>query len=136
MILLSFLTKFFIFLQLAKVPPFSWRPSINIAIKLADMQIIYLEILAILELFLSLVTPALTDSLKRSESPSSRALTPVNVQQELGSKLSSNASLYFPNGIEFANLTQRWSDHTEGNITFVVEAGTTEDVAAAVDQLS
>lgn len=54
------------------------------------------------------------------------------VQLELGPLLSKNASIYFPNSAQFANLTQRWSAAVDPNFAVVVVPGIAEDVAATV----
>ena len=54
------------------------------------------------------------------------------VQLELGPFLSKNASIYFPNSAQFANLTQRWSAAVDPNFAIVVVPGVAEDVAATV----
>ena len=54
------------------------------------------------------------------------------VQLELGPLLSKNASIYFPNSAQFANLTQRWSAGIDPNFALVVVPGIAEDVAATV----
>ena len=54
------------------------------------------------------------------------------VQLELGPLLSKNASIYFPNSAQFANLTQRWSAAVDVNFAVVVVPGIAEDVAATV----
>ena len=54
------------------------------------------------------------------------------VQLELGPLLSKNASIYFPNSAQFANLTQRWSAAVDANFAVVVVPGIAEDVAATV----
>ncbi|KAI4127298.1 MAG: hypothetical protein LQ338_003258 [Usnochroma carphineum] len=59
-------------------------------------------------------------------------VTNAQVQQLLGPQLSQNASIYFPSSPQFANLTDRWSTFTQGDIALVVEPATTQDVAAAV----
>ena len=54
------------------------------------------------------------------------------VQLELGPLLSKNASIYFPNSAQFANLTQRWSAAVDASFAVVVVPGIAEDVAATV----
>ena len=54
------------------------------------------------------------------------------VQLELGPLLSKNASIYFPNSAQFANLTERWSAAVDPNFAVVVVPGVAEDVAATV----
>ncbi|KAL8703191.1 MAG: hypothetical protein Q9201_003610 [Fulgogasparrea decipioides] len=61
-----------------------------------------------------------------------RPLTPANVHQYLGRQLSKDAFIYFPHDPQFANLTDRWSDFTEGNIAVAIEPAVTQDVAVAV----
>ncbi|KAL8669581.1 MAG: hypothetical protein Q9168_005836 [Polycauliona sp. 1 TL-2023] len=52
--------------------------------------------------------------------------------QELRGQLSKQSSVYFPSSPQFGNLTDRWSDFSEGDIAVAVEPATTEDVAAIV----
>lgn len=59
-------------------------------------------------------------------------LTRERIQGELGSQLSSNASLYFPNSEAFDNANYRWSTYRGPNISVIVEPATREDVAATI----
>ena len=54
------------------------------------------------------------------------------LQLELGPLLSKNASIYFPNSAQFANLTQRWSAAVDASFAVVVVPGIAKDVAATV----
>ncbi|KAI4243322.1 MAG: hypothetical protein L6R40_003494 [Gallowayella cf. fulva] len=61
------------------------------------------------------------------------AITPVDVHQELSSQLSnSNISKYYLNDPQFRNLTDRWSDFTEGSIIVVWQPADTHGVAQSV----
>ncbi|KAL8947997.1 MAG: hypothetical protein Q9222_005779 [Ikaeria aurantiellina] len=53
-------------------------------------------------------------------------------QHDLWPTLSRDARIYFHNNADFANLTERWSVFSEGDIAVVIEPATTQDVAAAV----
>lgn len=53
-------------------------------------------------------------------------------QQELGPRLSKNATLYFPNSPGYINDTERWAANTKSNFSVVVVPGTAQDVAATV----
>lgn len=89
---------------------------------------------AILALSVPLITAvALPATLK----PIVTEFTPLSprtstVQLELGPLLSKNASIYFPNSAQFANLTQRWSAAVDPNFALVVVPGVAKDVAATV----
>ncbi|KAL8998301.1 MAG: hypothetical protein Q9169_002615 [Polycauliona sp. 2 TL-2023] len=63
---------------------------------------------------------------------SCEAFTQGHDDQELRDQLSSEAAIHFPNSPQFGNLTDRWSDFSEGDTAVVVEPATTEDVAATV----
>ena len=54
------------------------------------------------------------------------------LELELGPLLSKNASIYFPNSAQFANLTQRWSAAVDATFSVVVVPGIAKDVAATV----
>ena len=56
----------------------------------------------------------------------------LQIQADLGPKLSKGASLYFPSSPEFASHTERWSAATEGDVLIVVEARCEKDVETAV----
>lgn len=54
------------------------------------------------------------------------------IQQELGRRLSKNASLYFPGSPGYINDTDRWAANTESNFSVVVVPGIDRDVAVTV----
>ena len=58
--------------------------------------------------------------------------SPGNIQQALGSQLSTNASIWFPGSTNFTNGASRWSTHANPNISVVVEVATADDVAATI----
>ena len=58
------------------------------------------------------------------------------VQQELGRRLSRNASIYFPGSPGYINDTERWAPNTESNFSFVVVPGIDRDVVATVSSSS
>lgn len=62
------------------------------------------------------------------------ALAPsqADTQRQLGSLLSSGATIYFPNNPLFANATSRWSAFAEPKIAVVVEPASAKDVATTV----
>ena len=89
---------------------------------------------AILALSIRLTTAA---ALPATLKPVVADFTPLSprwstVQQELGPLLSKNASIYFPNSAQFANLTQRWSAAVDPNFAVVVVPGVAKDVSATV----
>ena len=98
------------------------------------MFAIFCVVLAVLELFIPLTTAvAIPATLK----PTFAEFTPLSprsstVQLELGALLSNNASIYFPNSAQFANLTQRWSAAVDPNFAVVVVPGIAKDIAATV----
>ena len=59
-------------------------------------------------------------------------LSVSQVQLELGHQLSKNATLYFPNSPEYANLTMRWSSSQTPQFAVVLVPGNGEDVAVTV----
>lgn len=74
---------------------------------------------------------SIPNELRRADSISvvpSEAIT----HKELGPQLSKNASIYFPDNSQFANVTERWSSFTTPDYALVVVPGVSEDVAAAV----
>lgn len=74
---------------------------------------------------------SIPNELRRADSISvvpSEAIT----HKELGPQLSKNASIYFPDNSQFANVTERWSSYTTPDYALVVVPGVSEDVAAAV----
>ena len=91
-------------------------------------------VLAVLELSIPLtIAVAVPATLK----PTFTEFTPLSprsstVQLELGPLLSKNASIYFPNSAQFANLTQRWSAAVDPSFAVVVVPGIAKDVAATV----
>lgn len=56
----------------------------------------------------------------------------ANIGSELGGKLSSGASIYFPGSDLFNNATARWSQWGKPNISVVVEVANKWDVAETV----
>ena len=54
------------------------------------------------------------------------------IQSQLGPHLSSGASLYFPQTAQYANLTERWSLSTQGDIAVVLVPAVANDVAVTV----
>ncbi|PIG83258.1 FAD-dependent oxygenase [Aspergillus arachidicola] len=56
----------------------------------------------------------------------------ANIGSELGGKLSSDASIYFPGNDLFNNATARWSQYGKPNISVVVEVANKWDVAETV----
>lgn len=82
-------------------------------------------ILAIIAPTLGLTTPF--ELTKRDSTPSVS-----KIQNSIGPKLCTGGSIYFPSSPEFADLTERWSAATEGDILVVVVAVCEEDVATAV----
>ncbi|KAL8664627.1 MAG: hypothetical protein Q9202_002897 [Teloschistes flavicans] len=56
----------------------------------------------------------------------------MNINRYLGQHLSPDSSIYLPTDQNFGNLTDRWSDFSEGDISIVVEPASTQDVAATV----
>lgn len=56
----------------------------------------------------------------------------LQIQADLGPKLSEAASLYFPGSPEFGNQTERWSAATESDVLIVVVARCEKDVETAV----
>ncbi|KAI4285447.1 MAG: hypothetical protein L6R38_000611 [Xanthoria sp. 2 TBL-2021] len=63
----------------------------------------------------------------------SAEITQGRFNRELRHQLSKNASIHFTSSPQFGNLTDRWSDFSQGDIAVVVEPATTRDVAAAVE---
>ena len=55
-----------------------------------------------------------------------------NIQQELGRRLSKNASIYFPGSPSYTNDTAKWAANTQSNFSVVVVPGIDRDVAATV----
>ncbi|CAG8973974.1 hypothetical protein HYALB_00010094 [Hymenoscyphus albidus] len=55
-----------------------------------------------------------------------------NILAELGSRLSSGASIVLPNNTEFANLTSRWREYDAPSINVVVEVANESDVQQTV----
>ena len=53
-------------------------------------------------------------------------------QSQLGPRLSKHAALYFPDGPEYANLTERWSLSAKSDFAVVMVPGVDNDVAATV----
>ncbi len=91
-------------------------------------------VLMVLELSLPSVTAI---AVPATLNPTVAEFTPLSprsstVQLELGPLLSENASIYFPNSAQFANLTQRWSAAVDPNFAVVVVPGIAKDVAATV----
>ncbi|KAL9614728.1 MAG: hypothetical protein Q9167_000797 [Letrouitia subvulpina] len=82
-------------------------------------------LLAIIPSTLGLTAPL--ELTKRDSTPSV-----FNIQNSLGPKLCTGGSIYFPSSPEFADLTERWSTATEGDILVVVVAVCEKDVATAV----
>ena len=69
--------------------------------------------------------------------PSVNQTAPLNssisiVQSQLGPRLSNGASLYFPQNAQYANLTERWSLSTRGDIAVVLVPAVANDVAVTV----
>ena len=58
--------------------------------------------------------------------------TVQEVQQDLGARLSPNASLWFPGSPQFANDSSRWNKYATGGTLVVVDVATAEDVSQAV----
>ncbi|KAE8376676.1 hypothetical protein BDV26DRAFT_282481 [Aspergillus bertholletiae] len=56
----------------------------------------------------------------------------ANIGSELGGKLSSDASIYFPGSALFNNATARWSQFGKPNISVVVEVANKYDVVETV----
>ena len=54
------------------------------------------------------------------------------IQNNLGPQLCRGGSLYFPSSREFADLTERWSAASEGDILVVIVANCEKDVTTAV----
>ena len=55
-----------------------------------------------------------------------------NIQQELGRRLSKNASIYFPGSPSYTDDTAKWAANTQSNFSVVVVPGIDRDVAATV----
>ena len=91
-------------------------------------------VLAVLELSIPLTTAVAVPATLKSTVTEFTPLSPRSstVQLELGPLLSKNASIYFPNSAQFANLTQRWSAAVDPNFAVVVVPGIAKDVAATV----
>ena len=68
--------------------------------------------------------------LPRNTTPASPSQS--DLETELGSSLSKNASLYFPGSSQFTNLTARWTENITPDFVVSVEVGTEEDVATTV----
>lgn len=55
-----------------------------------------------------------------------------NFHQELGRRLSKNASIYFPGSPSYIDDTAKWAANTESNFSVVVVPGMDQDVASTV----
>ena len=92
--------------------------------------------LRIISALLSLVsiiaaTPSLIGHI-RSENFTWLSPSIPNIQQELGRRLSKNASIYFPGSPSYINDTARWAANTVSSFSIVVVPGIDRDVAATV----
>jgi FAD/FMN-containing dehydrogenase len=56
----------------------------------------------------------------------------AQIQQHLGSKLSSQAGIYFPGNSNYTVATSRWSPYEQPNISVVVEVGNANDVVETI----
>ena len=65
-----------------------------------------------------------------------RQLNLTQAERELGSQLSSHASIYGPSDVEWYNITERWDTYAAPVIQLVVVPGTEADVPVIVCQLS
>ena len=54
------------------------------------------------------------------------------VQQELGHRLSKNASIYFPGSPDYANATEWWAVNDSPRFSIVVVPGVDRDIAVTV----
>ena len=82
-------------------------------------------LLVIIPLVLGLAAPL--EPVKTDSTPSVS-----KIQKDLGPQLCRGGSLYFPSSPEFADLTERWSAASEGDILVVIVANCEKDVATAV----
>ena len=96
------------------------------------MRILLGPVLALLNLFLVIAAiPSISGHI-RSENFTWLAPSIPNVQQELGRRLSKNASIYFPGSPSYINDTAKWAANTASNFSVVVVPGIDRDVAATV----
>ena len=96
------------------------------------MRISLRVILALLSL-IPIIT-AIPSFIGHTRSDSFTRLSPniSTVQQELGRRLSKNASIYFPGSPGYISDTERWAPNTESNFSLVVVPAIDRDVAATV----
>ena len=94
---------------------------------------IHLPFISIL-LNLGPIAAAILSSVRQARDDNSTRLQPniSTIQQELGRRLSKNASLYFPGSPGYINDTDRWAANTESNFSVVVVPGIDRDVAVTV----
>ena len=90
----------------------------------------------VISALLNLIPPlaAVPSSIRLNRSDDFTPLRPslFTIQQELGRRLSKNASLYLPNSPGYINDTERWSAETKSNFSVVVVPAIDRDVAATV----
>lgn len=61
-----------------------------------------------------------------------RSLSVLQVQQELGTLVSFNTTIFGPGDVRFANATERYSTHAVPDIEVVVVPATEDDVSTIV----
>jgi hypothetical protein len=61
-----------------------------------------------------------------------RELSPTRVQQELGTTLSINTTIFGPENPAFANVTHRWNTVAPPEIELVVQPGAESDISKIV----